>query len=49
MKQRTKAMLIALMAMACIMVGCDDGDDKAASTNTVSVTVSEVQDLIIYK
>ncbi len=50
MKQRTKAMLIALMAMACIMVGCDDGDDdKAASTNTVSVTVSEVQKLIINK
>ncbi len=44
MKARNKAMLIALMAMACFMVGCDDGDDEESVVAT-TVTFEELQNL----
>ncbi len=38
-------MLIALLAMACLMIGCDDGDDTTTTTTT-TFTVKEVEALI---
>ena len=43
MKLRSKAMLIALMAMLCLLVGCDDSIDDAT---TSTFTVKEVETLI---